>query len=64
MLYNVRLKDLVIFLQVKGIVSRDNPYSIFFIDHIPLVLLEVLYGDFKFWRIFAVLFNQKGNSPV
>ncbi len=26
--------------------SRDNPYSIFFIDHIPL-LLEVLYGEFK-----------------
>ncbi len=49
---------------VKGTVSRDNPYSVFFIDHILLVLLEVLYGDFKFRRIFAVLFKQKGNSPV
>ncbi len=49
---------------VKGTVSRDNPYSVFFIDHILFVLLEVLYGDFKFRRIFAVLFNRKGNSPV
>jgi hypothetical protein len=44
--------------------SEDNPYSIFFTDHILLVLLEVLYGDFKFRRIFAVLLNQQGNSPV
>jgi hypothetical protein len=44
---------------IKGTVSRDNPYSIFFIDHILLVSLEVLHGDFKFLRIFAVLFNQK-----
>jgi hypothetical protein len=36
----------------------------FFIDHILLVLLEVLYEDFTFHRIFAVLFNQKGNSLV
>jgi hypothetical protein len=49
---------------LKGTVSRDNLYSIFSIDHILLVLLEVLIGDFKCWRIFAVLFNQKGNSPV
>ncbi len=48
----------------KGSVSQDNPYSIFFIDHILLVLLEALYGDFKFRRIFAVFFNQKGNSSV
>jgi hypothetical protein len=48
----------------KGTVSRDNPYSNFFIDHILLVLLEVLYEDFKFQGIFAVLFNQKGNSSV
>ncbi len=48
----------------KGTVSRDNLYSIFFIDHILLGLPEVIYGDFKFRRIFAVLFNQKGNSPV
>jgi hypothetical protein len=32
----------------KGTVSRDNLYSIFFIHHILLVLLEVLYEDFKF----------------
>jgi hypothetical protein len=43
--------------------SRDNLSSIFFIGHILLVLLEVLYEDFKFLRIFTVLFNQKGNSP-
>ncbi len=49
---------------LKGTVSRDNLYSIFFIHHILLVLLEVLYEDFKFRRIFAVLFNQKGTSPV
>ncbi len=49
---------------LKGTVSRDNLYSIFFIDHILLVLLEVIYEDFKVRRIFAVLFNQKGNSPV
>jgi hypothetical protein len=49
---------------LKGTVSRDNLYSIFFIDHILLVLLEVIYEDFKFQRIFAVLFNQKGNSSV
>jgi hypothetical protein len=49
---------------LKGTVSRDNLYSIFFIDHSLLVSLEVLYEDFKFRRIFAVLFNQKGNSPV
>ncbi len=46
---------------LKGTVSRDSLYSIFFIDHILLVLLEVLYEDFKFRRIFAVLFNQKGH---
>ncbi len=39
--------------------SRDNLYTIFFIDHILLVLLEVIYEDFKFRPIFAVLFNQK-----
>jgi hypothetical protein len=33
---------------LKGTVSRDNLYSIFFITHILLVLLEVLYEDFKF----------------
>jgi hypothetical protein len=33
-------------ITLKGTVSRDNPYSNFFIDHILLVLLEVLYGDF------------------
>ncbi len=49
---------------LKGTVSRDNLYSIFFIHHILLVLLEVLYEDFKIRRIFAVLFNQKGTSPV
>jgi hypothetical protein len=49
---------------VKGTVSRDNLYSIFFIHHILLVLLEVLYEDFKFRRIFADLFKQKGASPV
>ncbi len=49
---------------LKGTVSRDNLYSIFSIDHILLVLLEVLYEDLKFRRIFAVLFNQKWNSPV
>jgi hypothetical protein len=27
---------------IKGTVSRDNLYSIFFIDHILLVLLQVL----------------------
>jgi hypothetical protein len=35
----------------KGTVSRDNLYSIFFIGHILLVLLVVLYEDFKFRRI-------------
>jgi hypothetical protein len=44
---------------LKGTMSRDNLYTNFFIDHILLVLLDVLYGDFKFRRIFAVLFNQK-----
>jgi hypothetical protein len=29
-------------------VSRDNLYSIFFFDHILLVLLEVFFEDFKF----------------
>jgi hypothetical protein len=53
-----------IYSVLKGTVSRDNIYSIFFIHHILLVLLEVLYEDFKFRRIFAVLFNQKGTSPV
>ncbi len=57
-------EEMIFLYFVKGTVSRDNPYSFFFIDHILLVLLEVLYGDFKFRRIFAVLFNQKGNSPV
>jgi hypothetical protein len=42
---------------VKGTVSRDYLYSIFFINQILLVLLEVLHEDFKFRRIFAVLFN-------
>ncbi len=32
---------------IKGTVSRDNPCSIFFIDHILLVLLEVLNGEFS-----------------
>jgi hypothetical protein len=45
-------------------VSRDNFYSIFFINHTLLVLLEELHEDFKFRRIFTVLFNKKGNSPV
>ncbi len=44
-----------------GTVSRDNLYSIFFIDHIILNLLEILFEDFKFWQIFTVLLNQKGN---
>jgi hypothetical protein len=48
----------------KGTVSRDNFYSIFLINHILLVLQEVLYEDFKFCRIFTVLFNYKGSSPV
>ncbi len=52
------------YVPLKGTVSRDNLYSIFFIDYILLVLLEVIYEDFKFRRIFAMLFNQKGNSPV
>jgi hypothetical protein len=49
---------------LKGTVSRDNLYWIFFIHHILLVLLQVLLEDFKFRRSFAVLFNQKGTSPV
>ncbi len=39
--------------------SQDNPYSIFFIDHILFVLLEVLYGDFKFRRIFRCVIQPK-----
>ncbi len=41
--------------------SRDNLYSIFFIDHIFLVLLEVLYEDFKCQRIFAGVIQTKRN---
>jgi hypothetical protein len=44
--------------------SRDYLYYIFFINHILLVSLEVLYEDFKFRRIFAVLFNLKGESEL
>jgi hypothetical protein len=44
---------------LKKIVSRDNLYSIFSIDHILLVLLKVLYGDFKFRRIFVCYSTKK-----
>jgi hypothetical protein len=36
---------------LKGTVSRENLYSIFSIDHILLVLLELLDEDLKFRRI-------------
>jgi hypothetical protein len=49
---------------LKGPVSRDDFYSTFFFNHILLVLQDVLYDDFKFCRIFAVLFSHKGTLPV
>jgi hypothetical protein len=46
--YNNKLLVNIKSALLKGTVSRDYLYSIFFINHILLVLLEVLNEDFKF----------------
>ena len=49
---------------LKGTVSRDFLFLVFFTKQLLLVPIEMPSGLFEFWRIFAEIFAILIDSPV